>query len=170
MPPRTRPRDRAPTRVGTPESEAAETTARESGGNWERASLETNQKGIQEVCETLANKMDLLTQRTQALEKQVDQLNEAVEKHTREIDELKAKSKKGTERLESLENNARRNNIKLMNVPEGSEGEDIKAFVVDLLKQSEAWQGSVEVLSRDIQRVHRDPFRKPPNRIKPRRI
>ncbi|KAJ1213275.1 hypothetical protein NDU88_000913 [Pleurodeles waltl] len=113
--------------------------------------------------------MDLLTQRTQALEKQVDQLNEAVEKHTREIDELKAKSKQGTERLESMENNARRNNIKLMNVPEASEGEDIKAFVVDILKQSGEWEGPEEVLSRDIQHVNRDPFRKPPNRIKPRR-
>ncbi|KAJ1201886.1 hypothetical protein NDU88_005690 [Pleurodeles waltl] len=131
---------------------------------------QTNQKGIQEVCEALANKMDLLTQQTQALENQVDQLNEAVEKHTREIDELKAKSNQGSERVEALENNARRNNIKLINVPKGSEGEDIKAFVVDLLKQSGAWEGHKEVLSRDMQRVHRDPFRKPPNRVNPRRI
>ncbi|KAJ1115375.1 hypothetical protein NDU88_003599 [Pleurodeles waltl] len=92
--------------VGTPESEAVE-MVRESGGNWERAALETNQKGIQKVCEALTNKMDLRTQRTYGLEKQVDQLNEAVEKHTREIDGLKAKSKQGSERLESLENNER---------------------------------------------------------------
>ncbi|KAJ1180903.1 hypothetical protein NDU88_006114 [Pleurodeles waltl] len=40
MPPQTRPRDCVLTPVGTPESEAAETMARESGSNWGRAALE----------------------------------------------------------------------------------------------------------------------------------
>ncbi|KAJ1159899.1 hypothetical protein NDU88_000403 [Pleurodeles waltl] len=37
MPPRSKPRDRVPSRIGTPTSVEA---ARESGGNWERAVLE----------------------------------------------------------------------------------------------------------------------------------
>ncbi|KAJ1156231.1 hypothetical protein NDU88_008955 [Pleurodeles waltl] len=130
---------------------------------------QANQKGIQEVCECLANKIDLLTQRTQALEIQVDQLKELSVKSSREIDELKGKNKQGFERLESLENNARSNNIKLMNILEGKEGEDIKAFVIDLIR-SGAWEGVEAVLSSDIQRVHRDPFRKAANRTKPRRF
>ncbi|KAJ1150534.1 hypothetical protein NDU88_003325 [Pleurodeles waltl] len=60
-----------------------------------------NQKGIQEVCEGLANKIDLLAQRTQALEMQAEQLKEAAEKSSREIEKLKAKNKQGAERLES---------------------------------------------------------------------
>ncbi|KAJ1192555.1 hypothetical protein NDU88_001862 [Pleurodeles waltl] len=43
---------------------------------------QANQKGIQEVCEGLANKIDLLTQRTQALEVQAEQLKEALEKNS----------------------------------------------------------------------------------------
>ncbi|KAJ1204096.1 hypothetical protein NDU88_007877 [Pleurodeles waltl] len=119
MPLRSRIQERLPTqvssRVGTPES-MKETTTRESGSQWGRAALE-------------------------ALEIQVEQLNEPVAKSSREIDELKAKNKQGAERLESLESNTRRNNIKLMNVTEGREGEYIKAFVVDLLKQSGRGKG-----------------------------
>ncbi|KAJ1116310.1 hypothetical protein NDU88_004525 [Pleurodeles waltl] len=111
-----------------------------------------------EVCEALATKMDLLTQRTQILEKQVVQLNETVEKHTSEIEVLKTMGNHKAERLEVLENNARRNNIKIMNVLEGAEGDNIKMLVVDLLKQSGVWEGPEDVLIQDIQRVHRDPF------------
>ncbi|KAJ1210136.1 hypothetical protein NDU88_005504 [Pleurodeles waltl] len=81
---------------------------------------QTNQKGIQEVCEALATKMDLLTQQTQILEKQVIQLNEAVDKNTSEIEVLKTMGNQKAERLEILENNTRRNNIKIMTVPEGA--------------------------------------------------
>ncbi|KAJ1099751.1 hypothetical protein NDU88_004849 [Pleurodeles waltl] len=40
MPPRVHPRERVPTRVGTPEQESVETTTRENDGNWGRAALE----------------------------------------------------------------------------------------------------------------------------------
>ncbi|KAJ1209740.1 hypothetical protein NDU88_005113 [Pleurodeles waltl] len=131
---------------------------------------QSNQKGIQEVCEGLANKIDLLAQRTQFLEIQVEQLKVESEKNSRDIVDLKAKNKYDAEKLESLENSARRNNIKLMNVPEGKEGNDIKTWVVDLLMQSGVWDGTESILKDDIQRVHEDPFRKAANRVKPRRI
>ncbi|KAJ1203713.1 hypothetical protein NDU88_007494 [Pleurodeles waltl] len=132
---------------------------------------QNNQKGIQDVCEALAVKMDILTQRTQIWEIQVTQLiNETVEKHTKDIDVLKITGKQNTERLEALENNARRNNIKIMNVPEGVEGDNIKMFVVGLLSQGGVWEGPEDFLSQDIQRVHRDPFRRSPGATKPRRI
>ncbi|KAJ1187378.1 hypothetical protein NDU88_004154 [Pleurodeles waltl] len=47
MPPRTRPRDRVPTRVETPTSREAE-TARKSSSNWERAALEVQKRGAPE--------------------------------------------------------------------------------------------------------------------------
>ncbi|KAJ1106324.1 hypothetical protein NDU88_003725 [Pleurodeles waltl] len=108
---------------------------------------QTNQKGIQEVCEALATNMDLLTQRTQILEKQVVQLNEMVEKHTSEIEVLKTIGSKKAERLEVLENNARRKNIKIMNVPEGAEGDNTKSLVVDLLKQKWGVGGARECVN-----------------------
>ncbi|KAJ1151631.1 hypothetical protein NDU88_004411 [Pleurodeles waltl] len=46
----------------------------------------TNQKEIQEVCEGLANKLDLLAQRTQALEVQVEQMKDPAAKNIREIE------------------------------------------------------------------------------------
>ncbi|KAJ1108012.1 hypothetical protein NDU88_005396 [Pleurodeles waltl] len=114
--------------------------------------------------------MDILTQRTQILENQVTQLNEMVETHTNNIEVLKTTGKQNTQRLEVLENNARRNNIKIMNVAEGVEGNNIKMFVVGLLSQGEVWEGSEDLLSHNIQRVHRDPFRRSPGATKPRRI
>ncbi|KAJ1156424.1 hypothetical protein NDU88_009143 [Pleurodeles waltl] len=93
---------------------------------------QNNQKGIQEVGEALATKMDVSAQRTQILENQVVQLNETVEKHTNDIEALRITGNQNAERLEVLENNARRNNIKIMNVPEGVYGDNIKMFVVGL--------------------------------------
>ncbi|KAJ1205794.1 hypothetical protein NDU88_001220 [Pleurodeles waltl] len=116
---------------------------------------QNNQKRIQEVCEALATKMDILTQRTQILENQVAQLNEMVEKHTNDIEVLRMTGKQNTERL---------------NVPEGVEGDNIKMFVVGLLSQCGVWEGPEDLLSQDMKRVHRDPFRKSPNAAKPRRI
>ncbi|KAJ1144661.1 hypothetical protein NDU88_010958 [Pleurodeles waltl] len=121
---------------------------------------QTNQKGIQEVFEALATKMDILAQLTQILENQVVQLNETVEKHTSEIEVLTTMGNQNAERLKVLEKNARRNNIKIMNVPEGAAGDNIKMFVVGLLKQGGVWEGPDDLLSQDIQRVQRDPFRK----------
>ncbi|KAJ1151304.1 hypothetical protein NDU88_004087 [Pleurodeles waltl] len=106
--------------------------------------------------------MDTLAQRTQILENQVVQLNETVEKHANNIEALRITGNQNAEHLEVLENNARRSNIKIMNVPEGVEGDNIKMFVVGLLSQCGVWEGSEDLLSQDIQRVHRDPFRKSP--------
>ncbi|KAJ1207104.1 hypothetical protein NDU88_002496 [Pleurodeles waltl] len=105
--------------IRTPE--LVEEAMRGSGGHWRRAALE-------------------------ALESQVEQLKEAAGKSRQDIDELNGKNKEGFEKLESLEK-ARRNNIKLMSVLEGMEGDNIKAFVVDLLIQSGAREGTEVVMS-----------------------
>ncbi|KAJ1105056.1 hypothetical protein NDU88_002464 [Pleurodeles waltl] len=131
---------------------------------------QNNQKGIQEVCEALATKMDILAQRTQILENQVVQLNETVEKHTNDIVALRVMGNQNAERLEVLENSTRRNNIKIMNVQEGVEGDNIEVSVVGHLCQCGVWEGSEDMLSQDIQRIHRDPFQKLSNAAKPRRI
>ncbi|KAJ1144583.1 hypothetical protein NDU88_010881 [Pleurodeles waltl] len=116
-------------------------------------------KEIQDVCVGLADKLDVLTQRTWALEVSVEELKETTSRDRQEADKLKVKYKVRLDRLESLENNVRRNNIRLTNVLKGKEGEDIKTLVVELLIQSGAWQGLEDMLLKDIQRVHQDPFR-----------
>ncbi|KAJ1202239.1 hypothetical protein NDU88_006039 [Pleurodeles waltl] len=54
---------------------------------------QANQKEIQEICEGLANKLDLLAQRTKALEIQGEQLKEVAVKTKQDIEDLKSKNK-----------------------------------------------------------------------------
>ncbi|KAJ1157124.1 hypothetical protein NDU88_009839 [Pleurodeles waltl] len=115
---------------------------------------QANQKEIQDVCEGLANKLDILAQRTQVLETQVEELREISARKRQDTDKPKVKNKESLDKLESLEDNARRNNIRLMNVPEGMEGKNIKALEVDLLVQSGVWEDQETVLVSDIQRAH----------------
>ncbi|KAJ1208987.1 hypothetical protein NDU88_004366 [Pleurodeles waltl] len=53
-----------------------------------------NQKEIQEVCEGLVDKLELLIQRTQALEVSVEKLKETTTRDRQEVDKLKANIKK----------------------------------------------------------------------------
>ncbi|KAJ1190576.1 hypothetical protein NDU88_007314 [Pleurodeles waltl] len=69
-----------------------------------------------------------------------------------------------------MENRMRRNNLRLLKVPEELEKGDPKGLVVCLIKQGTQIEEEEEVLLKDIQRVHRDPFRKTTNRDKPRKI
>ncbi|KAJ1201287.1 hypothetical protein NDU88_005100 [Pleurodeles waltl] len=91
---------------------------------------QANQKEMQEVCEGLADKLDVLTQRTRVLEFLFEELKETTSRVRQEVDKLKAKYKESLDSLKSLENKVRRNNIRLLNNLEGKEGEDIKTLVV----------------------------------------
>ncbi|KAJ1210751.1 hypothetical protein NDU88_006113 [Pleurodeles waltl] len=127
-----------------------------------RSSFETsnsNQKEIRGLCEALGHKFDDLAIRTAALETEVSELKKATENNT-----------EGFLKLELMKNNMRRNNLRFPKVPEGLEGGDLKSLVVRLIKPGVQIEDEEENLARDIQRVHRNPFRKPPNRVKPRKI
>ncbi|KAJ1203851.1 hypothetical protein NDU88_007632 [Pleurodeles waltl] len=130
---------------------------------------ETNQTRIREACEVLESKINLLTDRLGKLEAVVEAHEERVLAQSKDILQLKRGEKMLQDKLETLENNTRRNNIRLLGVPEGLEGEDIKGYVIALIK--EVLPNIVGInLDEDIQRVHRDPFKKNPGRKNPRRI
>ncbi|KAJ1097950.1 hypothetical protein NDU88_003066 [Pleurodeles waltl] len=130
---------------------------------------ENNQAKIREACEVLESKINLLTDRLGKLEAVVEDQEERLSVHTKDISQLKFGEKILQDKLESLENNMRRNNIRLLGVPEGLEGEDIKGYVISLIRESIPSLAFLN-LEEDIQRVHRDPFRKNPGRKNPRRI
>ncbi|KAJ1115779.1 hypothetical protein NDU88_004001 [Pleurodeles waltl] len=63
---------------------------------------QANQKEIQEVCEGLADKLHVLTQRTQALEVSVEKLQGITTRDRQKIDNLKVSYKESLDKLESL--------------------------------------------------------------------
>ncbi|KAJ1115433.1 hypothetical protein NDU88_003657 [Pleurodeles waltl] len=129
-----------------------------------------NQKEIRGLCETLGEKIDEFAGRTASLEEEVGDLRTAVERNKVEIQSLRTGEESVLSKLESLENNKRRNNLRFLKVPEGMEGGDLKGFIVCLIKQEAQVEDTEDVIARDIQRVHRDPFRKLPNEDKPMKI
>ncbi|KAJ1142751.1 hypothetical protein NDU88_009064 [Pleurodeles waltl] len=131
---------------------------------------ETNQLEIREACEALEKKLDLLSLKTQALEVTVGTMKEEIETNKVDIQALKDSEQALQNKLEQLENNSRRNNLRVLHVPEGAEGVDLKAFLVSLLKSALSLEESEEEIAPDIQRIHRDPFRKNPSISKPRKI
>ncbi|KAJ1088352.1 hypothetical protein NDU88_001509 [Pleurodeles waltl] len=100
------------------------------------ANSEVNQGEIREVCAILERKIDGVMERTQALEEAMGGMKEELAQHKGEIDTLKGSEQALKNRVEHLENYSRRNNLKLLKVPEGIEGNDLKAFVVSLIKSA----------------------------------
>lgn len=129
-----------------------------------------NQLEIRNYCESLVNKIHGLTSRTGKLEESVSVMSIHLDKAEEDIVKLKKEDQALLDRKEVLENNARRSNIRILNVPEGSEGSDVKQFITHLLKDSLCLDQTLEELATDIQMVHRDPFRRNPQRSKPRKI
>ncbi|KAJ1151102.1 hypothetical protein NDU88_003889 [Pleurodeles waltl] len=74
------------------------------------------------------------------------------------------------DKLERIENAARRNNLRMLNIPEGQEEDNIKMFCALLIKKSLQLEESEREITADIQRLHRDPFRRDPARKKPQKI
>ncbi|KAJ1141365.1 hypothetical protein NDU88_007698 [Pleurodeles waltl] len=137
-------------------------------GSFETSS--TNQKEIKGLCEALRQKFADLEERIVALEREVCDLRRATEDNRKGIQQVDIGEEKVQLILESMENNLRRNNLRFLKVPEGLEGRDLKWLVVHLIKQGMQIEEEEEDLVKDIQRVHRDPFRKNPKREKPRKI
>ncbi|KAJ1099396.1 hypothetical protein NDU88_004497 [Pleurodeles waltl] len=135
-----------------------------------KGGFETSNSNRTEIRSLCGKMIDELAGRTDPLEKKVGDLKVAVEKNKEKIQSLKAGEENVITKLESLENNQRRNNLRFLRVPEGMEGDDLKGLVVHLIIQGVQIKDAEVDIARDIQRVHRDPFRKPPNRDKPRKI
>ncbi|KAJ1144858.1 hypothetical protein NDU88_011152 [Pleurodeles waltl] len=103
-----------------------------------------------------------------ALEESVETMRENLRKNKEEIQQLKGMELDLQEKLEHLENNSRRNNLRILNVPEGVEGSDLKKYIASLIKKVIPLDETDVQIINDIQRVHRDPFRR--NIKKPQRI
>ncbi|KAJ1175106.1 hypothetical protein NDU88_000397 [Pleurodeles waltl] len=132
--------------------------------------LNTNQKEIRGLCETPGQKLADLAERTAALECGVSDLRRATEENREAIHQVKQGEESLQVKLETMENRMRRNNLRLLKVLEKLEKGDLKGLVVRLIKQGTQIEEEEEVLLKDIQHVHRDPFRKTTNRDKPRNI
>ncbi|KAJ1154356.1 hypothetical protein NDU88_007108 [Pleurodeles waltl] len=130
----------------------------------------TNQKEIRGLCETFGQKLDDLAERTAAVEFEVSDLRRVTEENREAIHQVKLGEESLQVKLETMENRMRRNNLRLLRVPEEMEKRDLKSLVVHLIKQGTQIEEEEEVFLKDIQRVHRDPFRKSINRNKPRKI
>ncbi|KAJ1174577.1 hypothetical protein NDU88_006397 [Pleurodeles waltl] len=90
--------------------------------------------------------------------------------HKADIQALKDSELALQSKLEKLENSSGRNNLRVLHVPKGAEGDNLRAFLVSLMKSALLLEESEKEITRDIQRVHRDPFRKNPSNSKPRKI
>ncbi|KAJ1088990.1 hypothetical protein NDU88_002144 [Pleurodeles waltl] len=131
---------------------------------------EANQAGINEMCEALENKFDLLAKRTQLLEESMESLQEEVALIKADMWKWKDCEQDLRNKLERIENAARRNNLRILNIPDGEEGNDIKTYCASLIKNSLQLEESKREIVADTQRVHRDPFRRDPARKKPLKI
>ncbi|KAJ1088717.1 hypothetical protein NDU88_001873 [Pleurodeles waltl] len=109
-------------------------------------------------------------ERTQALEEAMGGMKEELVQHKGEINTLKRSEQALKNRVEQMENYSRRNNLKLLKVPEGAEGSDLKAFVVSLIKSAVDLEETEDEIGKDIQRIHRDPFKLRTNSSRPRKI
>ncbi|KAJ1106799.1 hypothetical protein NDU88_004197 [Pleurodeles waltl] len=124
---------------------------------------ENNQAKIQEACVTLETKINQLTDGVGMVEEAMEQQKNQVLANSQDIAYLKRGERAMQDKLEFLENNMRRNNIRVLGVPEGAEGADLKGYLILLIK--EAMPGLAHLkLEDDIQRIHRDPFKKNPGR------
>ncbi|KAJ1104175.1 hypothetical protein NDU88_001588 [Pleurodeles waltl] len=132
------------------------------------ANSEVNQGEIREVCANLEKKIDGVMVRTQALEEAMGGMKEELVQHKGEIETLKRSELALKNRVEQMENYSRRNNLKLLKVPEGTEGSDLKAFVVSLIKSAVDLEETEDEIGKDIQRIHRDPFKLRTNSSRPR--
>ncbi|KAJ1156437.1 hypothetical protein NDU88_009156 [Pleurodeles waltl] len=128
---------------------------------------EANQASIKEMCEALESKFDLLEKRTQLLENSMETLREEVVLIKQDLRKSKDSEQDLRDKLERFENMARRNNLRILNILEGEEEDNIKMFCASLIKKSLQLEESEREIAADIQRAHRDPFRRDPARKKP---
>ncbi|KAJ1188117.1 hypothetical protein NDU88_004882 [Pleurodeles waltl] len=91
---------------------------------------------MQGASSKLEGKINELASHTEAIEKTEQYVSMESKVSAKEIQDLEWKGKDLQEKLERLENNARRNNIRIFNVPEGAEGNDLKFFMVKLLREA----------------------------------
>ncbi|KAJ1168545.1 hypothetical protein NDU88_000467 [Pleurodeles waltl] len=131
---------------------------------------EANQVSIREACKILETKFDLLAKRTQLLEETVESLKEDVVLIKQDLWQSRVSEQELQDKLERLENAARRNNLRILNIPEGVEGDDIKLYIASLIKNTLQLEETEKDIATDIQRVHREPFRRDPGRKKHRKV
>ncbi|KAJ1184582.1 hypothetical protein NDU88_001386 [Pleurodeles waltl] len=128
---------------------------------------EANQASIKEVFEILETKFDLLAKRMQLLEESVESLQEDVAQIKQDLRKSKACEQDLQDKLERIENAAGRNNLRILNILEGN---DIKTYCASLIKNSLQLDETEWEIAADIQRIHRDPFKRESARKKPQKI
>ncbi|KAJ1217264.1 hypothetical protein NDU88_004859 [Pleurodeles waltl] len=114
-------------------------------------------------------KINQLTDRVGKVEEVMEQQKNQVLANSQDNTHLKRGERALQDKLEFLENNMRRNNIRVLGVPEGPEGADLKGYLESLIKDAMPGLAYLK-LEDDIQRIHRDPFKKNVGRKSPRRI
>lgn len=110
-----------------------------------------------------------ITERLLNMEASLGSLQEEVKTNQKEIVAFKAGEKQLRDKLEVLANNSRRNRLRVLSILEGIEEGNLKSFVVVLLTEFVPETAKLG-LEHDIQKEHRNPFRKPPEKEKPRKI
>ncbi|KAJ1201299.1 hypothetical protein NDU88_005112 [Pleurodeles waltl] len=158
------------------EEDAEQWLAFPSGGIGGRGSTSTScpevprKAAFLEIAVPLDSGQQISKPAHEALEESVETMREDLRRNKEEIQQLKGTERYLQEKLEYLENNSRRNNLRILNVPQGVEGSDLKRYIVSLIKKVIPLDETEDQIFNDIQRVHRDPFRKNPNIKKPWRI
>ncbi|KAM7365195.1 hypothetical protein PAMP_025109 [Pampus punctatissimus] len=121
-----------------------------------RRSLTTLESSMQE----LKGEMAKLEKRTTEAEKRIGASEDNGMRHQRAIRYLLHREMDLTARCEDLQNRSRRNNLRIYRVPEGSEGNDAKAFVKELIHSVLQSMADVNI---QIERAHRSLTAKPKN-------
>ncbi|KAJ1112743.1 hypothetical protein NDU88_001004 [Pleurodeles waltl] len=125
-----------------------------------------HKRGVRDI----ETKFDLMAKRTQLLEETVESLKEDVVQIKQDLRASRACEQDLQDKLERIENVARRNNLRILSIPEGLEGNDVKAYCASLIRNSLQLEETKREIATDIQRIHRDPFRRDPGRKKPRKV
>ncbi|KAJ1160224.1 hypothetical protein NDU88_000726 [Pleurodeles waltl] len=120
-----------------------------------RAQMATKQlqgtvRKVTKSCMEIEEKLNTMENRTSIVEAEVEVLKEQAETHAGQLTDIMWK-------LEDYENRQRRNNLRFLGIEEGVEGNDIKTYMIKLLRNvfSELTKWDWEV---EIQRVHRFPL------------
>lgn len=108
----------------------------------------------------LREDMTKLENRTTEIEERISDNEDSTRRHERALRYLLHREMDLTARCEDMQNRLRRNNLRIYRVPEGSEGRDVKLFVLELCKSTLQLPADLNI---GIERAHRALAAKPKN-------
>lgn len=164
---------RQPTLMQTSPSGATDASIRDSGSKI-MAELETFRKEnleghtqtklsltkLEASIKELGDNMTKLENRTAEVEDRISANEDTVRRHKRALRYLLHNEMDLTAKCDDMQNRLRRNNLRIYRVPEGSEGQDTKAFVKELLQSALQLPPELNI---NIERAHRALTAKPKN-------